>query len=380
MFSRSTLRRVALVALHAAVIMIAAGALVTYLTARYGTIHLRAGGGYAHTWRGPDSEVLPLPFGLRLQAAAPLDSIASAALVADTGSGQAAAAVALNKAARVGGYTFIPRYADADRGGLWLYVAHDAYGEPLVYLAFVILLLSMLVLAPRAGRRRNTMPAPARAAALFSGGMCLAVLFFRSLVLGNYPGASVPDTLLTVALTAFVVAFFSGRTIGLVSLASGLAALCAALSSGGAGHPIPVLLDHPLLGLHVSLAMISYALFAVLAVCGVVALVAPRRVLSPRFVASERRLLYYGMVALAAAIATGSLWASQSWGRYWSWDPKETCALITLAVYLLPVHRRSLRVFRRPAAMQLFLVLAFMAVLFTWFGVNYFLGGRHAYI
>jgi ABC-type transport system involved in cytochrome c biogenesis permease subunit len=73
------------------------------------------------------------------------------------------------------------------------------------------------------------------------------------------------------------------------------------------------------------------------------------------------------------------VWANISWGKYWSWDPKETWALITLLIYAVPLHAKSLPVLQQPKWFNLYLTLAFLTVLMTYFGVNYFLGGMHSY-
>ena len=87
--------------------------------------------------------------------------------------------------------------------------------------------------------------------------------------------------------------------------------------------------------------------------------------------------LYPAVFMLAFGIVVGSIWANLSWGSYWSWGPKETWALITLLVYSVPMG--GLRVFERPKVLHIFAVLAFISVLITWLGVNYFMGGLHSY-
>ena len=90
-------------------------------------------------------------------------------------------------------------------------------------------------------------------------------------------------------------------------------------------------------------------------------------------------LLTPALLLLTAGIFVGAVWANQSWGCYWSWDPKETWALITLLVYCFPMHDGSLSAFRRPLFLHIYLALAFATVLMTYFGVNFLLGGMHSY-
>ena len=95
--------------------------------------------------------------------------------------------------------------------------------------------------------------------------------------------------------------------------------------------------------------------------------------------ALSRLLLYPAVALLAIGIFIGAVWANVSWGRYWSWDPKEVWALITLIIYALPLHCESLRCFRSQRFLHVYLLIAFVSVLVTYFGVNFFLGGMHSY-
>jgi cytochrome c-type biogenesis protein CcsB len=85
-----------------------------------------------------------------------------------------------------------------------------------------------------------------------------------------------------------------------------------------------------------------------------------------------------GFPLLTLGIVTGAAWADYAWGSYWSWDPKETWSLITWFVYALFLHARFTREWRgrRTAILA---VVGFLAVLFTYFGVNYVLSGLHSY-
>jgi len=89
------------------------------------------------------------------------------------------------------------------------------------------------------------------------------------------------------------------------------------------------------------------------------------------------QLIMFGFLFLSAGIITGAVWANSAWGRYWGWDPKETWSLITWFVYATLLHARMMRGWhgRRIAYLS---ILGFMAVLFTYFGVN-LLPGLHSY-
>jgi cytochrome c-type biogenesis protein CcsB len=91
------------------------------------------------------------------------------------------------------------------------------------------------------------------------------------------------------------------------------------------------------------------------------------------------RTTVLGFLLLTLGIVTGAVWAETAWGRYWSWDPKETWSLITWFIYAALLHARLLKGWhgRRTAWLA---VLGFMAVLFTYFGVSFLLTGLHSYL
>jgi ABC-type transport system involved in cytochrome c biogenesis permease subunit len=84
-------------------------------------------------------------------------------------------------------------------------------------------------------------------------------------------------------------------------------------------------------------------------------------------------------MCLAVGIILGAVWANVSWGSYWSWDPKEVWALVTMIFYGIAFHRQSLSWLRRPIPFHLYMIFCFLTVLMTYFGVNYLLGGMHSY-
>ncbi|KNZ71014.1 cytochrome c-type biogenesis protein CcsB [Thermincola ferriacetica] len=142
---------------------------------------------------------------------------------------------------------------------------------------------------------------------------------------------------------------------------------------------------------HVVTAMFSYGAFAVSFGIGVMYLIKEnleksnsKGLLNERLPKAEMldelsyRFVAFGFPLLSLVIITGAIWAEFAWGRYWSWDPKETWSLITWLVYAAYLHARFTYGWkgRRAALMA---VIGFVAVLFTFFGVNYFLPGLHSY-
>lgn len=91
------------------------------------------------------------------------------------------------------------------------------------------------------------------------------------------------------------------------------------------------------------------------------------------------RVIVFGFLFLTLVLITGAVWAEQVWGAWWSWDPKETWALITWLVYALFLHGRFTRGWqgRRTAWLA---ILGFVAVIFTLFGVTWLMPGMHSYI
>ncbi|MFT5243243.1 MAG: cytochrome c-type biogenesis protein CcsB [Psychroserpens sp.] len=89
--------------------------------------------------------------------------------------------------------------------------------------------------------------------------------------------------------------------------------------------------------------------------------------------------LTVGLVMLTIGNFLGGMWANESWGRYWGWDPKETWALISIIVYAFVIHMRLMPGLRGRFGFNLGSILAFASILFTYFGVNFYLAGLHSY-
>lgn len=148
-------------------------------------------------------------------------------------------------------------------------------------------------------------------------------------------------------------------------------------------HRMPVL-NSPLLSVHVSIIMIGFALLSLTFICSLTALVVRmvRRSTGEQIQALQllsQVFLFPALAALGIGIFIGAIWANVSWGEYWGWDPKEVWALITFMVYAVAVHTTMVPAMRRPVFYHVFMVLAFLTILMTYFGVNYFLGGMHSY-
>lgn len=209
----------------------------------------------------------------------------------------------------------------------------------------------------------------------------------RWYVSGRIPLGNGYETMLFLALAIMLITLLLCRRFAFILpfgfLLSGFALLVSYLGQMNPQitHLMPVL-SSPLLSAHVSIIMMSYALLAFMMLNGLYALALSavnRQADIETLTLLSRLMLYPAVFFLSAGIFLGAVWANVSWGRYWSWDPKEVWALITLMVYAVAFHQQSIPLLRRPRVFHAYLVLAFLAVLMTYFGVNYFLGGMHSY-
>jgi cytochrome c-type biogenesis protein CcsB len=91
------------------------------------------------------------------------------------------------------------------------------------------------------------------------------------------------------------------------------------------------------------------------------------------------KTLTIGLYLLTIGTFLGAVWANESWGRYWGWDPKETWSLITIIIYSIVIHSRRIPGMKDIFTFNLISLFAFSSVLMTYFGVNYYLSGMHSY-
>ncbi len=202
---------------------------------------------------------------------------------------------------------------------------------------------------------------------------------------GHIPLSNGYETMLFMAWVLLVMTALLFRKFRIILVIGPLAALCCLLvammtGSGSQISPLMPVLQSPLLSLHVMTVMCAYALFALQMLTGIYALVV-RKGNSQlyRITALSQLLLYPAVFLLTIGIFLGAVWANVSWGNYWSWDPKESWALIALMVYAVPLHRASVGIFRQPRYYHLYMVSAFLTIVITYFGVNFLLGGMHSY-
>ena len=207
-------------------------------------------------------------------------------------------------------------------------------------------------------------------------------LVLRWIISGNVPMSNGYESMLTVAWFVMLIAIFMQFRIRLVMvfgfLLSGFFLLVSHINQmdPAIGQMMPVL-NSPLLSMHVSIIMMSYALLSLTFICGIMGIC--MRSHGEELQALSRVFLYPALTCMGFGIFIGAIWANVSWGNYWSWDSKETWALITFMIYAVVVHTQSLPVFRKPLVYHIYITLAFLGIAMTYFGVNYFLTGMHSY-
>ena len=229
-------------------------------------------------------------------------------------------------------------------------------------------------------------------------GLLLLALVFHSagltyitILTGRAPISNLFESMVFITwamiLLATIFYFISKRENYLVLTASvlGTIAMGYALDSTvdiSINPLVPVLRSY-WLNIHVTIITFSYGAFAVAAGLGHAYLWKFRR--TPQDTSAlgkidrlSYKVLGVGIITLTAGIILGAVWANESWGRYWGWDPKETWSLITLLFYMALVHgRMNGWISKRSTAVVEIAGLA--VVLMTYFGVNYYLSGLHSY-
>lgn len=225
--------------------------------------------------------------------------------------------------------------------------------------------------------------------------------YLRWTISGTIPMTNGYETMLFVAWIVQAVSIVMGLRLRIMLtfgfLMSGFFLLVSHISqmSPQITHTMPVL-NSPLLGIHVSVIMMGFALLSLTFICALTAFVVllVKRTRAHREVSTNVNndetptialqklsllLLYPAMTALGIGIFIGAIWANVSWGEYWGWDPKEVWALITFMVYAAALHPKSVPALQRPTTYHTFMLCAFLTIIITYFGVNYILGGAHSY-
>lgn len=219
-------------------------------------------------------------------------------------------------------------------------------------------------------------------------------LAIRWYVSGHSPMSNGYESMIFISWVTVLAGFIFSRksmlTLAATSVLAGLTLMVAHLSfmDPEITNLVPVLRSY-WLTLHVSVITGSYGFLGLGAILGLIVLlmmlfVNNRNRERISAVIDELTLINFRTLTLGLCFLTigtflGAVWANESWGRYWGWDPKETWSLITIIVYTLVTHSRMIPGMRNVYAFNLLSLVAIFSVLMTYFGVNYYLSGLHSY-
>ena len=333
MYKRKMWKQPSVMLLHLSFLVILLGALATYLTSHKGMVHLREGETCRTYWvkneQGLYTLTEDMPFYLALKkfrilydadGTTPADYV-SHVLIA-TKEGKEETTISMNNIGRVKGFRIYQTDFDDDLGGSVFTISYDPWGTAITYAGYLLLAISMIWVS-------------------FSK-VQSSKFKVQSSETEKNSQFSILNSQFSTALLAFC---------GIAMASYMVIAICRS--------PLVPILRSPFLVVHVGTIMLSYILLVVS--------ILRREVLRP------------AVFLLATGIFLGAVWANVSWGTYWSWDPKESWALITLLVYSVPLHSKSLPWFNSMRNYRIYSLLAFACLLMTYFGVNFLLGGMHSY-
>ena len=324
-------KRMTVCVLHIAILFILLGALFTMLTGQHGRMLLEPGKPTHTYYEGNATENHPveLPFTLTLDrfeietytgSSKPKDYVSYLQL--HDGETQRDAVISMNHILIHKHYRFYQSDYD-EHGNSILDVARDPWGITITYIGYALLFLALVAMLVK---QRKTMKA-------------------------------VTISWVSVLVVLLVVLYIRMLT-----------------------HPLLPVLRSPFFSLHIATIVTAYALLLAIMVVGIMAIIKPKDSSRlERLKNLSTSMLYPAVALLAIGIFIGAVWANVSWGNYWSWDPKEVWALITLLIYAAPLHERLWKSFQKPLFFHIYGILAFLSVLITYFGVNLLLGGVHAY-
>lgn len=334
-FIKRKVRRASVVVLHLSFVIILAGALLTHLTAVRGVVPLRIGIA-TNEYLTRDMYLHKLPFTICLEnfeikfyegSDMPSDYVSHVTIDGKPFT------ISMNQIVSQKGVRLYQSDYDMDLQGSILAMNSDPWGIPVTYCGYALLFVSLvwLLIDPKGKFRQQ-----------------LSILRQQRFPIVIFTG---------FLLSCFILLLY--HFLGKYSAAN---------------HPLPVL-NSRLLPLHVSTIMMAYTLLLLTFIVSLVGVAMPKQ--RQKMYHFSQFLLFPALMLLCYGIFIGAIWANVSWGTYWSWDPKETWALITLMIYAAPAHRT----FSNLSTMKyhIYMALAFFTILMTYLGVNYFLGGMHSY-
>ena len=267
---------------------------------------------------------------------------------------------------------------------------------PKVMLAYLILGFFILIAAfivvfnPKIKPRKTTFVFFAILSVIFA--VHTFGMGFRWIISGHAPWSDTYETLLYISWSAIFagVMFFRRHLLALSSavIVAGIFMFVAHLTGidPQITNLVPVLKSY-WLTIHVSILTASYGFFALGAVLGYMTLIMfifrknrPHVDDTIKHVNAINEIaLIVGLAAITIGNFLGGIWANESWGRYWGWDPKETWAYVSIIMYAIVIHLRFVKGLATPFVFAVASLLSFSTILMTYFGVNFYLAGMHSY-
>ena len=235
---------------------------------------------------------------------------------------------------------------------------------------------------------------------IFTGFLIIGFLFhtlglgIRWYVSGHAPMSNGYESMIFISWVTILAGFIfrknSAFVLAATSVLAGFTLMVAHLSfmDPQITNLVPVLQSY-WLTLHVSIITGSYGFLGLGAIIGIIVLILyslstksnNENILSTieELTVINYKALTIGLYLLTIGTFLGAVWANESWGRYWGWDPKETWSLITIIVYSFIIHSRMISGLKGFYQFNILTLFGFSSVLMTYFGVNYYLSGLHSY-
>lgn len=277
-----------------------------------------------------------------------------------------------------------------------LYVNFNLYGKLAKIYGLLGLLLLMLqirfLLKPAGSRNLISRFGFWMVFALFL--VHTSALAVRWYISGHAPWSNGYETLLYISWIACLIGLLFARrsplTLAVTTLLASLSLMVAGMSwmNPELTNLVPVLKSYWLI-IHVAVITASYGFLGVGALMALVNLVlmilrnAENQDSVSRAISELTTIIHMalilGLYLLTIGSFLGGVWANESWGRYWGWDPKETWAMVTIVVYAFITHMHRIKGLEGQFTFNVAALLGFGSVLMTYFGVNYYLSGLHSY-
>ncbi len=256
--------------------------------------------------------------------------------------------------------------------------------------SFILLLIALIVEAVALFRKKGLPGGLPGWISLATAALLAAETVRRSIAIRFVALTSIYESLVFLALLlAVLVAWIElashkrplprALSFGTIAIAVIFLALASSpLAPADIRPPVPALQSGWLV-LHVSFTFLGEVLFA----AGFVTAILQLLTKDPLKKAELDRLTYTSIgigypIFTAGALVFGAIWAEKAWGVWWSWDPKETWALVTWLTYTAYLHLRLIRK-KTSALVAVLVILGFFVAMFTFFGVNFLLSGLHSY-